>query len=247
MKNIIKMTASMILVTLSQGLSCSEALQHSISSSSLEQTETVFHDVSSPNNSAKESSSPQVLTIQLPESTPMQKDEGKFQDFFESLITGKKEFNSKEFESSPTPFQKNNRKTLSPRNYFNESPEEFDADIDSIAIVNQNEDNSIIEMTGRFKDHIPFKLKGAMSSHILRSLKIQSPCAEKQEQTDIDEESIMQEIAPIEEISLHEVEDDNLPTSLEKKTAYFTVQNGVIATTALASLATGYIYLRNRK
>ena len=42
----------------------------------------------------------------------------------------------------------------------------------------------------------------------------------------------------------NEEEEKSNPSS---KTAYLSVQNAIIATTTLASIATGYIYLRNRK
>lgn len=242
MKSIIKMTTCMVFITLSQGLFCSEKLQQLESLSCLAQSETVFHDVastnSSPKNSRKEPSSYPVLSIQLPDLTPNQKEEGKFQDLFAKLTPGKKEFKDKEFEPSSTSFQRNNCRLLSPRNYFNESPEEFDAHIESISTLEENELDSLLEFKGRFVDNNSFIFRCRINSDLLTLLnkKTSSSYEEKEE-----------EIAPIEEISLNEVEENNLSNTAEIKTAYFTVQNGVIATTALASLATSYIFLKNRK
>lgn len=254
MKNIINMTACMMFITLSQGLFCSQEIELATGDEfyNLDSSQLAFHDVESTNNSPKnlrkKTLSQPVLSIELPDLTPNQKEEGKFQDLFANLSTGKNEFKDEEFEPSTLSFQKNNRRLLSPRNYFNESPEEFDAHIESIATLEKNELDSLLEFKGRFKDNTPFILRGRINLDLLTLIKGQAHSLDNQKEVFADEDQIiMEDIAPIEEISLNEVEEDNLPNTPEKKTAYFTVQNGVIATTALASLATSYIFLRNRK
>lgn len=252
MKNMIKMAPYMMFIAFSQGIFCSEKLQQSEPLSSLDLSESAFHDVESTNNSPKnlkkENFSHPVLSIELPDPASNQKEEGKFQDLFANLSTGKNEFENEEFEPSAISFQKNNRRLLSPRNYFNESPEEFDAHIESIATLEKNELDSLLEFKGRFKDNTPFILRGRINLDLLTLIKGQAHSLDNQKEVFADEDQIiMEDITPIEEISLNEVEENNLPNTPEKKTAYFTVQNGVIATTALASLATSYVFLRNRK